>query len=77
MMNWEKRDEARREQMALNWFKAAKLWRELGEHKNAEACETIRDACDKGDRFRARVDELMREATLKVYARANKEIYDE
>ncbi len=77
MMNWQKRDEARREQMALNWFKAAELWREIGEHGNAEACMVIKEACDKGDRFRARVEELMGQATLEVYAQANKEIYGE
>ena len=75
MMTWQKREEAMREQMAMNWFKAAKIWREIGDHKNAEACEAIRDACDKGDRFRARVTQLIEDATLKAYAQANEEIY--
>jgi len=74
-MIWERREEARREQMAMHWRKAAVIWRDIGDHANAEACEAIQDACDKGDRFRARVTELIGEATVKAYAQANKEIY--
>lgn len=74
-MMWQKREEALREQRASNWTKAAELWREAGEPSHAEACEAIKEACDKGDRFRERVTQLMEDATLKAYAQANKEIY--
>ena len=74
-MIWQRREEARREQMAMRWVKAAEIWRDVGDHANAEACLAIQEANDKGDRFRARVTQLLEAATLKAYAQANEEIY--
>ena len=72
---WEKREAALCAVRAMRWELAAKLWREIGHITDAEACEGIIAATTKGDRFRARVSELMEEAQEKAYRQADEEIY--
>lgn len=66
---------ARRCEQDNDWRGAAKIWRELGEHKHAEACELILESNEKGDRWRLRVKQLMATAQEEAYRQATFEIY--
>lgn len=43
---------AKRLENRSEWEEAAKVWRSIGKFGEAETCEFIQSAIDKGDRFR-------------------------
>jgi hypothetical protein len=49
-------DLARKAEKINDWKEAARLWRLANQHSDAEACELIVEATEKGDAFRDFVD---------------------
>ena len=66
---------ARRAEHDSCWIEAAGIWREIGENSQADACESIASATDKGDRWRRRVKELMARYQAEAYRQATEEVY--
>lgn len=76
------RSHALRAERDLDWRTAYEHWAMAGEHEKAECCRYIAEACEKGDRYRARVralvaeglgrkmDDIYRQASVEVYGHA-------
>lgn len=69
------RELARRAEQDNDWRRAFEHWAVAGEHEKAEACRYIAEACEKGDRYRARVRELSAQAIDQGLGRTVDEIY--